>query len=687
MVEARSVVLMEVLFRPRYILKCLLQGKTLNSTVVRALGALAVAAIFLSGCDTSSALFSEDEKSSIYTLSFSDGDAKLAGAEVKAGDSIAVSVASMHGAAEAGSLSLSLESADGGSLAALNYVTGASKAASGAKELAVDKIVGSLPSFPLPASLVPGSYRLVAQLLSASGAVLAKSETVFFAAEESFGLDALSLYPPTPAPGEAILLSAAAHGGAVSQKTAWVRWSLAGKTFAEGLLSAGYDKVVWRSPRLEGAYALSAELYPSKPPEVTALPASPWTRGITALVAASAAAASDEYADSSRFVSHFAFEGDFSDSGTRSQGEKPQSFGVSALETYPGGFGYRFDGSSGLSAPGALPASSNFTLLARLYSEGEGGDIVRLASADGSSILRLGLQGRVPFAETRTAEGLVSRSSPPVEVPAGLLNLALSFSPRGDRYELVWSIGGERYSSASLPRISFPEGAKCVLGGAQALEGVYDEIAISDDTQSGPPPLYAAASLRKYGSDLYIASGFEATSLPPDAVASGGVSFERRSLALGPGARLSFTGALPTTRALRLELDFAAEKDGNLVLELSPKPYAADGAKGGTEAHAIIVVDSNGAIRGGDGQLLGLLSPEEKGKLVFTLKANKNGFELASASGLSVAQIAAPASSSRLFLSLSNRGGSGSVSLRRLLARAAPEFLSLADSPRYARLQ
>jgi hypothetical protein len=606
---------------------------------------------------------------------------------VKAGDSVAVSVASMHGAAEAARLSLSLESAAGGSLAALDYVTGASKAASGAKELAVDRIGGSLPSFPLPASLVPGSYRLVAQLLSASGAVLAKSETVFFVSEQGFGLDSLSLYPPTSAPGQAILLSVAAHGGAVSQKTAWIRWSSAGKAFAEGLLSAGFDKVVWRSPRLEGAYALSVELFPSKPPDVSSLPASPWSRGITAIVASSAASAADEYADSSRFVSHFAFEGDFSDSGTRSQGEKPESFGAPALEAYPGGFGYRFDGSSGLSAPGALPASSNFTLLARLYSEDEGGDILRLASADGASILRVGVQGRVPFAETRTADGLVSRSSPQTEVPAGLLNLALSFSPRGDRYELVWIIDGERFSSPVLPRISFPVGAKCVLGGAQALEGVYDEIAISDDSQSGPPPLYAAASLRKYGADLYLASGFEATSLPPGSVSSGKVSFEQRGLALGPGARLSFTGALPTARALRLELDFAAEMGGALALELSSEPYAADGAKAGSEAQVAFAIDSSGALRGGDGRLLGLLSPEEKGKLVFTLKAHEGGFELASASGLAVAQIAAPVSPSRLFLTLANKGESGSVSLKRLLARAAPEYLSLADSPRYARLR
>jgi hypothetical protein len=663
-----------------------LQGKTLKSTVARALGAFAIAAFFLSGCDTSSALFSDDEKSSIYTLSFAASDAKLSGAQVKAGESIKVSVASMRGAAEAARLSLSLESADGDALSSLDYVVGpASRTAAGGKELSVDQIAGSLPSFPLPSALAPGSYRLVAQLSSAGGAALARSETVFFVAEEDFGLDSLSLYPPTSAPGEALLLSASTRckSGSPSAKTAWLRWSSEGKVFAEGLLSGGFDKVVWRAPSLAGAYSLSVELFPSKPPEVSSLPASPWSRAISAIVAASASASADEYADPSRFVSHFALEGDFSDSGTRAQGEKPQGFGLPALEAYPGGFGYRFDGSSGLTAPGALPKSADFTLLARLYAEGDSGDILRFASADGASILSVGIQGRVPFAEERTPGGLVSRSSPKAEVPEGLVNIALSFAARGDTYELVWSVEGERYSSPALPRASFPPDAKCVLGGSQALEGVYDEIAISDDSQAGIPPLYAAASLRKYGAELYIASGFEASSLPARSASSGKITFEPRSLSLDPGARLSFQAALPTARALRVELDFSARQGAALALELSSQAASPGGEKG----EPLIDVDAGGAIRGRDGSLLGLLSPEKKGELVFTLKAYEGGFELASQSGLAVARIPAPSSSSRLLLSIANKGSSSPLALSRLLVRAAPESLSLAESPRYARLR
>jgi hypothetical protein len=642
----------------------------------------------LSGCDTSSALFSEDEKSSIYTLSFTVADTsgtKLSGAEVKAGESIKVSVASMRGAAEAGRLSLSLESADGGALSSLDYVVGAvSRTAAGGKELSVAQLSGSLPSFPLPSTLEPGSYRLVAQLSSAGGAALARSETVFFVAEEGFGLDSLSLYPPTSAPGQAVLLSASTRrrSGSASGKTAWLRWSSEGKVFAEGLLSDGFDKVVWRAPSLAGAYSLSVELYPSKPPELSSLPASPWSRAISAVVAASATASADEYADPSRLVSHFAFEGDFSDSGTRAQTEKPQRFGLPALEAYPGGFGYRFDGNSGLTAPGALPKSSDFTLLARLYAEGDSGDILRFASADGVSILSVGIKDRVPYAEARSPEGLVSRSSPKAELPEGLVNLALSFAARGDAHELVWSIEGERFSSPPLPRLSFPADAKCVLGGSQALQGVYDEIAISDDGQAGLPPLYAAASLRKYGAELYIASGFETSSLPAGAVASGKVSFEPRSLGLDPGVRLSFPAVLPTARALRVELDFAAKQAGALALELS-----SQASLGGDKGEALILVEGGGAIRGRDGSLLGLLSPEKKGLLAFTLKAYEGGFELGSSGGLVVARIPAPGSSARLLLSIVNKGSSEPVALSRLLVRAAPESLSLAESPRYARLR
>lgn len=666
------------------------KDRKLKSALARASGALAIAALLLSGCDTSSALFSDEEKSAIYSLSFSASGSRLEGAAVKAGDSVVVAVKSMSGAAEGDRLSLSVESADGSPLASLDYVAGtAAKAAllsSGRRELGVDRISGSLPAFALPSTLGPGSYRLVATLSSASGAQLARTETVFFVAAEGFGLGSLSLCPAAPAPGAAVLLSVAPREG--DEGAAWLRWSSEGRIFAEGPLSAGFDKVVWRAPRLEGAYALSAELFPSRPPDdsASAATSSPWRQETKAIVAPSLLASSDEYADPGRFVSHFAFEGDFADSGTRAQGEKPQSFGSPSLAAYPGGFGYGFGPASGLSAPGALPKSPRFSLLARLYSEEESGSILSLTSADGSAILRLGVEKRVPFVELRGADGQVSRSSAPPKaaVQPGLLNLGLSFAPRGDKVELVWSVEGERFSSPELPRPSFSDGAKCLLGGPGSLAGVYDEVAISEDAQSGPPPLYAAASARKYGADLFIASGFEPSSLPLGSVSSGKLSPEPRRLVLGPASRLSFSQALPSARALRLELDFA-EEGGALALEMSPAPSPVEAAA--SAPPPLFSLDSGGNLRAQDGSLLGILPPEGKGRLAFSLKASAGGFELASASGLAVAHIKAPASSSRLLLSIANGGSSGSVALSRLLVRAAPEYLSLAETPRYARLR
>jgi|GEM_PF-3139945 len=590
----------------------------------------------------------------------------------------------MSGAAEAGTLSLNLESADGQSLASLDYLSAKSSGGTSAKSLSVGKVSGALPDFSLPDTLTPGSYRLVATLYSLSGAQLSTSESVFYIADAGFNLGSLSLYPPTPAPGSAVLLSAEPQLGSAAgvSATAYLKWYANGKLFSEGLLSEGRDRVVWRAPQADGAYTLSVELYPAKPPAVSqtsgSSAGSPWRQDIKAIVSKSAGAG-DEYSDAARFVSKFDFEGDFSDSGTRVQSEKPASFGKPVLAAYPGGFGYHFDAESGVNAAGALPKSSRFTLLSRFYSEKESGDLIRFSSADGTAILQLGIERRQPFVEIRDAAGNAVRSSPSgikASVQPGLVNLALSFEPDGENCRLVWSIDGKRFDSAPIPRISFPQDAKCLIGGASALEAVYDETAISDDSESGPPPLYAAAALRKYGADLYIATGFEATSVPADCELSGNAACAPRKLSLSAGAGLAFTEVLPSARALHLEADFGAKSPSSLRFVL----FSTDDLK-----TPLFSVDAAGTIHDAAGKDAGLIPLESPASLVFSLKSVEGGFELSSASGLPVAHVAAEGSTGRLELKISNIDKAEPASLSRLLVRAAPEYLSLAPGSHYAR--
>ncbi len=686
---------------------------------------LFLAVPILAGCDTSS-LFSEGEKSSIYTLSFTASETKLAGAAVNAGDAITVSVKAMSGAAEAGTLSLSLESSDGTELAELEYLSAKSSGVTGAKSVSVDKVSGTLPEFALPEDLKPGSYRLVAKLYSLSGAQISTSDSVFFIARTGFGLGSVSLYPPTPAPGSAVLLSAIPELGSAAARTAastsargtsgtsssgttantisrtgstevsstessstadiastaYLKWYAGGKLFSEGLLSEGADKVVWRAPQLEGAYTLSVELYPAEPPASSSSSrsavTSPWRQDIKAIVSKSAALA-DEYSDLTRFVSKFDFEGDFSDSGTRIQSEKPVSFGKPELEAYPGGFGYHFDAESGVNAPGALPRNSKFTLLSRFYSEKESGDLIRFASADGTSILRVGIDKRELFAEVRDSSGSVSRSSPSSSralIQPGLTNVALSFEPDGEDFRLVWSIDGGRFGSAPLPRVAFDSSDKCVIGGASALEAVYDETAISDDSSLGPPPLYAAGASRLYGADLYIASGFESITVPEGAELSGTAAYAARKLTLAPAAELAYSEALPSARALHFEADFGGKAASALRFSF----YNQDNGDA-----LFFSVDAHGNIYDAQGKTAGLIPLDSSSSLVFSLKSVEDGFEFASSSGLPVAKIAVEGHVTRLKLKIRNSGTTESVDLSRLLVRAAPEYLSFVPASYYAR--
>ncbi|MBL8968131.1 MAG: hypothetical protein JNG85_14085, partial [Spirochaetaceae bacterium] len=613
---------------------------------------LALAASALAGCDSSSSLFSEAERRSIYTVNLSSSKTRLVdGAAVQPGTSIEVELLLLRGAQDPALFAIELRdakdalllerrysSAEPSSPAAPPASAGSASAVaasqSGAERSAVhvDKLSGTLAPFLLPADLEPGVYRMVSILYDGAGKLLQRSSSLCFVGQAGLAVESVSLYPPAPRPGQAVLLSVAVAGESPADDL-WVRWSSEGRTVAEGRLSEGASTAVWRAPRVDGAYAIRAEVFPAAPPKELSFGLSPWRQDIKALVRGTLVA--DEYADATAFLSRFAFEGSLEDSGTRSVSSPPAPIGAPRLDVYSSGFGYRFDSGSGLRAPGALPpaglgAGAGYTLLWRLYVEAasyeKASDLARFVDAAGEVLLRVGVEGQRPFVEL--AGGVRSQSS--VRLPVGRVDLALTLRRDGARAIPLWILDGEPVASESLPFRALEGATALELGGPGGLVGLYDEFAIHDDAARGQPRLFFAAAERRYGDSLFVAEGFEAAAPPAaEAVAApvpagarleGAASWSPRAFTLAPGARLSFDRDLPVERPLLVEANRAAG-DSGLSVALGPE--------GG---EPLLTVRDSGEAFSAGGRLAGRL-PLAEGRVAFILRPVSNGMELMSAAG------------------------------------------------------
>jgi hypothetical protein len=580
----------------------------------------------------------------------------------------------MSGAKSPEALAITLLDSRGTTLASLKLATGRYLRENTGMTL-VESIAGSLPSFRLPSDLEPGIYTLLSALSDKDGVALQSTRTPFFIGSQGLGLGSPSIYPPSPSKSSSVLLSVDVRG-AEKATTAWIRWTYEGRTIAEGPLAEGYDKTVWRTPSLEGAYALSVALFPEEPP-VDLDTDSPWHQDIKAIVSRDSSLDAVEFSNQQNLVSHLSFDGDFQDTGSRAQTRKPTAFGAPLLDSFSGGFGYVLGDTAYVELPGAVPPVTAlnprpFSLAWRLFSSASSGDLVRFSSQDGSLLMRAGIDAGHPFVEVVSPEG-TERSTCEATVAPGLSNLAVSFEPTNDRYSIIWSVEGSRQDAPALPVPILAATDVARLGGPDSLAGIYDEFAISDDSQ-GRPPFFLAAALRAWKSGLFIGEGFESRSLPADTVAKGSVTAVTGRLTLGAGSRLDFPKDLPLARPLCIEATYEGSRSG---MEIE---FSGSGGK-------YLSVNGSGEIRDAEGTLKGLLRPNEAGRLAIIVRASPDGLEIAPEGGLPAAAISLKETPTTLRIALCDVATADAVRITTLLVRSAPDALSQTDGPRAASLK
>lgn len=698
-------------------------GSAANPRALSLLAAACIASALVLSCQASSSLLSDSERKSLYTIALSsNGGSIVDGSVFDTSAALQVAVTKASEAEEPMSLDLSLENPDAhtrlaaelqagpagsapasvapvltqattlvpataavpatagaaaGSSAIAEAGTGLGANAGKASGLAlvpapltpsssrslVGRLTGALPPIAISSNLKSGSYRIAASLYGQDRTLLQRTSYIVFIGTPSPAIASVSVYPPAAEPGASMLLQVELGISGTSPSSAisdpWIRWSREGRTFAEGLLSKGLDKVVWSAPRIEGAYALLVEAFPSSPPDSEGFPfRSSANQEFKAMVKASVGG-EDEFADPLQFLSLLRFEGNFDDSGTRVRSAPPSALGSPRLDVYPGGFGYRFGKTSGISLPGLMPPStagslSGFSALFRLAADSGDGNLLHFDSEDGSFSMVLGLRQSRPFVEI-VSGGQASRSVAAEAVTLDPMTLVAALRIEGGQLRIVWYAEGRRIEAPSLNVPPVPARGRAAIGGPDSLQGVYSAFGLR---AGGAPPAYRIASRRVWKSRLVLAEGFEDGLMPAGDSSAGGASVRAGSVDLPVASSLRFSALVDIGRHLSLEAEFSGDfRSAFLRFERVP----------GSAGFSIL---GSGEVLDSTGKSLGSLRITD-GLVAFDLgpSPDRSGIIITQA-GTSLALALRPAAG--LGLVVGREGGHDQLALERIIVWEGP---------------
>ena len=556
--------------------------------------ALAVSGLALS-CEMSSGLLSDSERSSLYTLTINnyDGTTLTDGSSVYPGSSLVAYIVKKSGVSDPAAVDLLLAAPDGSSSAALRFTTVAVptvatpvSTVSAVSAKSVTSFNGKLEGFAIPSTAASGVYTLSVALSGSDGSSLQQETLHLFVGHAQPTINSISVFPPSVEPSASVLLSlttawtalaappslspAATTAAASETRDPWIRWSKDGSAFAQGLLSDGLNKVVWTTPSVEGAYSITAEVFPFAPsPGSSYSFKAAASQDLKVMAIGVAGGGGNDFADPLSFYSLLKLKGSFEDSGTRPSTAQPASFGSPTLDTYSSGFGYDFGSGSGVTIPALMPPSSSgklgaFAILVRMDSSGTDGTIVCFASADNTYLLSLGLNSGRPYVESLSA-GQSERSVASLAIPQSPFTLEAVFTPDGDKLDIAWRAEGEFIGAPSIDLPAAPPAGSATLGGPLSLAGVYDGfgLMVPGASSSYPSPTYRLAAKRAWKSDLVLAESFEnglssysASSHSGDAEPSTSTS----GLLLPPSSSVSLSPSFGIGSGLVVEADIQGDR-------------------------------------------------------------------------------------------------------------------------------
>ncbi len=551
-----------------------------------------LAVLLAAACDDGIGLLTLDERQALYRAEASSKGVALPataanpGAVLDPSEGIRVTFEALRGSEEPAELIVTLRAGSGTPSTEVRYRTGSAPAAASGESAVREIVTPSLASFSavleVPAEFPDGYYELVLDARSARSESLSLSEIGLFLSRSPLPTPTILAYPANPAPGSRILLVASLAG--YEGRDPWLRWTVDGAVRAEGIASAGTDKVLWPAPQAGSPAAVGLALYPSAPPAGTVFSfPPPRSAAASLLVAPGTPETADEFSRPGRFRALFRMEDTPDYAGV--PGGTAEFLGTPRLDVHPGGFGLVLGGESeaGIRARALLlPVREGqlqpCTILARLVPSRSGGGVLfRAETGSTGPSLEISLTEGRPFVTLRSGDRSGELRSNALLVPARPVLLGATLRPEGLALRISFLVDGAPAGEGILPFGAFGwagDGTTTVAGPG-GYPGLYDEVGVWAFDDLGGPSVYPAflyASRRSLGPTLVWAEGFEGAYGPP-ADLSGGASVEADSgLSLPAGAGARF-GALPEG-SLEVEAALSAGAAPVLVIR-GPEGYVA----------------------------------------------------------------------------------------------------------------
>ncbi len=338
----------------------------------------------------------------------------------------------------------------------------------------------------LPSQLAPGQYA-VELTLTRKNAFLVKERRSFFLVKRPPLIEGILSFPLVITPSRPVLLIA--DVAETPDMKQYLRWTQGKKVVAKGLLSEGYDQILWEAPDNDGVYSVTLEVFPF-PPAAGDFAFAASSRATAELFISERDQLEGTRAEKNALRPHYSLF-DIYVSALR---ERESSTARGLKQPKPvirdEAIGMKFDGRTGFVCPELVTplrsrAPAPWTLSIGVSFEGDntGRRLFRLASADKTVALEctIGKEGEpVLRLKTKTDEYLF---------PSGITKLApgvrtlitLSVTPSPGRWRVVWKQDGVLASDTEKP-VNVEAGnekGQTVLGGENGVRCVIDRFDVS----------------------------------------------------------------------------------------------------------------------------------------------------------------------------------------------------------------
>lgn len=567
----------------------------------------------LASCDMSGNILSPAEKEQLYSAEFhllqvakadpeADGPVPRAegkagsvalsdGSSLKPGDSFSVTCSSQAPGSDVNAILVSLANPDAEIASALFLRKGSEAPAS--VDPAVSRESAAVLDAPLPvslpASVESGAYSIRIRFYERNVEVFAKTLSVFILSSP-LGVDSIQVCPASVSPGAYAFLQASVDYPKDSRP--YLAWSYDGAVIGSGLLSDGFDRILWKSPAKEGVYGLKLSVYPFPPAGRDAFSfESPVSRSAKVVSAVQAPDPTDPFQDPSGFFSLLRFSGDFSDSGYGDPSRKAEAAGAVLVRAAGVGYGYQLDSERSLAfADYLLPVEKgrlgSFSLMGRILAPKKAsGSLFRSESAQPGFSLALGLDqdGQYVLSLANRADKALSASG--IVADGRVHDIAVSVIPSGRGFIVQWFLDYAVRSRGELT-IEIPElpaAGRALFGGLESAQAVFDEFGVFAAPAGKDDPThtlawtgaYATQMARTYRKELLRAEGFEGASLPKGFEATGTLALGSGSLALEAGASITLPFAAKKGEHIRIDIQLLGVAGGDFALTLGPTGGAA----------------------------------------------------------------------------------------------------------------